>query len=124
VLIVDGSARIRARLAERLAGEAAEIVEADSITASLAAVAFAAPDAILLDVHLDAGMGVTGLARLREAAPVAIIVALTNEANDIHERECVRHGADFFFDKSKDFDRAVELVIATYVKRLRMTPTS
>lgn len=68
------------------------------------------PDAILLDVHLDAETGIAALARLRQLAPRAVIVALTNEASDVHRRECIRHGADFFFDKSRDFDRAVEVV--------------
>jgi CheY-like chemotaxis protein len=110
VLILDGDARIRARLAERLLGEGAEVVEATAFADAIA-LAFAAMDAVLLDVHLDAHTGVAAVARVRAVAPHVLIVVLTNEAGDVHRQECLRHGADAFFDKSTEFDRAVEFVL-------------
>jgi DNA-binding NarL/FixJ family response regulator len=117
VLIVERSARIRVRLAERLAPGAVEIVEAESLTEAMAAVRTAPPDAVLVDVHLDAGVGISGLKRLRAAASGATIVVLTNDVSELQRRECLRHGADHFFDKSREFDRAVELVLAKAADR-------
>lgn len=111
VLVLDGDARIRARLSERLQSEAAEVVEADALVRALSLLAAGAVDAVLLDVHLDAGTGVSAVRRVRAAAPRARIVVLTNEVGEVHRQECLRHGADAFFDKSTEFDRAVELVL-------------
>ncbi len=110
VLVVDASPRVRARLGERLRGRSLVVVEAADVTAALAAAASNSPDAILLDVHGE-DVGIDGLAKLRQAVPDAFVVALTNEANDVHRRECMRHGADAFLDKSREFDDAVELVV-------------
>jgi DNA-binding response OmpR family regulator len=111
VLILDGDARIRARLADRLTSEGADVVEATALAHAIA-LTFVAMDAVLLDVHLDAHTGVAGVAKVRAAAPHAVIVVLTNEAGEVHRQECLRHGADAFFDKSTEFDRAVEFVLA------------
>jgi DNA-binding NarL/FixJ family response regulator len=108
VLIVDASARVRTRLAQRLTAAGVEVAEAADLNRALASVV--SSDAVILDVHLDADTGISGLTRLRQSAPTALIVVLTNEVSEHHRRECVRYGADFFLDKSRDFDRAVELV--------------
>jgi DNA-binding response OmpR family regulator len=121
VLVVDGDARIRARLAERLALARAEVLEATTLADAVDRVELTAIEAALLDIHVDAHTphpGVVGLARLRAVVPGALIVVLTNEAGEVHRRECLRHGADAFFDKSAEFDGAVELVLR------RMTRTS
>jgi DNA-binding response OmpR family regulator len=110
VLVVDGSALIRARLSAELEARAIEVVEAAFMAQALILAQATAFDAVLLDVHLDEDAGVIGLSRLRMVAPYAIIVVLTNEANEVHRRECIKHGADFFLDKSKDFLHAVDLV--------------
>jgi DNA-binding NarL/FixJ family response regulator len=123
ILIVDGSARVRARLAERLKPHATLIGEAAELNDALIAAEIACPDAVIVDVHVDVDMGIAGLRRLRRAVPDATIVVLTNEATEFHRGECVRAGADFFFDKSVDFDRAVEVVAARSVRRRPMTPS-
>ena len=111
MVIVDGSAVVRARLAERFGGGPWVVVHCADMSEAHAAAAATEPDAVLLDVHLGPGAGVGGLARLRGALPEALIVVLTNEANDVYRAECLRHGADAVLDKAHDFDRAVELVL-------------
>ena len=54
---------------------------------------------------------IDGLIRLRHFASQAMIVVLTNETDELVRTECIRKGADFFFDKSRDFERAVEAVV-------------
>lgn len=112
VLLVDGSVRVRACLAERLRAVGMDVVEAPDMARAVAAVEVADLDAIFVDVHIEAGGGVEGLVELRRLAPRSLLVALTNEANEVHRRECMRHGADAFLDKSREFDAAVELVVA------------
>lgn len=116
-LIIEGNPRIRARLAERLAPHGVAVLDAQDLPTAMEALATLVPDAILVDVHLDARTGRDAVSRLRRAAPNALLVVLTNEASDVHRAECMRHGADQFFDKSKDFDRAVELVLERMTRR-------
>jgi DNA-binding response OmpR family regulator len=116
VLLVDEGAGVRARLRERIARPGTEVHEAnDGIEAQAIAVSTKL-DVIVLDVHVRAETGLGMLARLRESARCAVIIVLTNEATDVHRRECLRHGADHFFDKSREFDAAVELVLARAAK--------
>ncbi len=112
VLLVDEGAGVRARLRERIARDGTEVHEATDGTEACALAAELVMDVVLLDVHVRAEGGLVVLARLRELALRAVIIVLTNEATDVHRRECLRHGADHFFDKSREFDRAVELVLA------------
>jgi two-component system response regulator DevR len=111
VVIVDGNARVRSRLGERFTEEGLVVVLASEAEAAIAAVDSGAPTAVVFDVHVAGETGIEVLERLRRHAPRATIVVLTNEANELHRSECLRRGADFFCDKSRDFDHAVVLVL-------------
>jgi DNA-binding NarL/FixJ family response regulator len=112
VLLVDEAPGVRARLRDRIAVDSVEVREAKDGAEASAIVASSIVDIVLLDVHVRAEAGLGVLSRLRAAAPRALIIVLTNEASDLHRRECLRHGADHFLDKSREFDRAVELVVS------------
>jgi two-component system, NarL family, response regulator DevR len=109
LLVIEGSARVRARLVERLAA-VFSVDAASDLGAAFASIEATPPDAVVLDIHLDANTGIPALIRLRKTLPHACIVVLTNEANEVHRRECLHHGADFFLDKSREFDLIAELV--------------
>jgi DNA-binding NarL/FixJ family response regulator len=110
VLIVDESAPVRARLRERFADGGVEVLEVENL-AGAALIDLASVDAVLFDVH-GRGGGVAGVETLRARLPAALIVVLTNEASEHHRRECTRSGADHFFDKSREFESAVEVALA------------
>jgi two-component system, NarL family, response regulator DevR len=115
VLIVDRSAHVRSRLGERFADEGFDVLHAPDAGAavSLLRLGLDSVAAIVLDLHGGASTepAIDGLVRLRFAATDAMIVVLTNEIDELVRTECIRRGADFFFDKSRDFERAVEAVI-------------
>jgi DNA-binding NtrC family response regulator len=119
VLLVDEAAGVRTRLRERLARDGTEIREACDELAAYAAVASSDVDVIVLDVHIRAEAGVGVLAHLRERARGAVIIVLTNQATDVHRRESLRHGADHFFDKSREFDDAIDLILRTVAAKDR-----
>jgi DNA-binding response OmpR family regulator len=112
VLIVDPSPRVRVRLAERFADAGFDVLEANGAEDALAAAAANSLVAIVFDLHVAGVPGIEVLAELRRAVPAAVVVVLTNEAHELNRSTCLRHGADFFFDKARDFDRAVEVVVA------------
>jgi CheY-like chemotaxis protein len=111
VLVVDDSPAVRRRIAALLR-EVAGVVDVDEASDAAAALAMAEarmPGLVVLDLHLGGPGGLDVLAsfkRLPHAPPVAV---LTNDASDTHRRECLAKGADYFFDKSKEFEDVVHL---------------
>ncbi len=103
VLVVDCSQAVRERLVVRLRDAGLEVVaEASSGSEAMVWVLAATPDAIVIDVLLPDRRGLDVLPALRAAAPLAVIVVLTNAPE--YRRHCLDRGADAFLDKSREFD--------------------
>jgi CheY-like chemotaxis protein len=113
VLVVEDSATSRTRLVETLstlqgvervqavasAGEASGIIQSGG------------PDVVVLDLHLprDAGIGVFDLLRAaREQQAVTLV--LTHDSTPRWRQTCLLAGAHFFFDKSTEAQRAIDVV--------------
>lgn len=112
VLVVDDSAAVRARLVVLL-GElpgVAEVVEARDAAEAIEVSARDLLAVIVLDLHMPGEHGLALLPRLRRAHAEALVIVLTNDASSALQRECRERGADFFFDKSSDFERIADVV--------------
>lgn len=68
------------------------------------------PHCALVDVHLGNGNSLAFIRALKLHHPTCVVLVLSNDANDTLRRECLNLGADFFFDKSRSFERVVEIV--------------
>lgn len=112
VLVIDDSPAVRARLVwlVRDAAAGVEVDQAGDAAEALGHADSAAPDLVVLDLHLPGLGGVELLSRLRQDHPEATVVVLTNHANDQYRRECLIRGAAYFFDKSLQFDCIAEIV--------------
>ena len=112
VLIADDSAPIRERIIKLLsdlsnveiAGEAIDGIE----TAVL--VRKTKPDLVILDLQMPKLSGLEILPRLKEIDPSPVVVVLTNYSSGPMKAMCVRKGADFFFDKSTEFEKAIAVI--------------
>ena len=112
VLIADDSAPIRERIIKLLsdlsnveiAGEAIDGIE----TAVL--VRKTKPDLVILDLQMPKLSGLEILPRLKEIDPPPVVVVLTNYSSGPMKAMCVRKGADFFFDKSTEFEKAIAVI--------------
>jgi DNA-binding NarL/FixJ family response regulator len=69
------------------------------------------PDVTILDLHLgrDAN-GMELLPILKREYPLMKIIILTNLAYPSYQSTCLSLGADYFFDKSNDFDKLPEVL--------------
>jgi DNA-binding NarL/FixJ family response regulator len=114
VLVVDDSSLVRTRLAGLMAEAAAveAVAEAGSAAEALLAVPRFRPDVVILDLQMPEGSGLDLLRSLRRSDPSPIVVVLTNHTGDHYRRACREGGADFFFDKSTDLERVLEVVAA------------
>lgn len=84
--------------------------EAGDADAAVELVRTHAPTLVILDLQMPGKSGLEILPILKARAEPPIILVLTNEATEHHRRECMAHGADFFFDKSTQFDRVLDVL--------------
>jgi len=112
VFLVEDSRAIRARLAATIRGiEGAELAgEAGTVGAAIDGIRATHPSAVILDLQLEDGSGLEVLKAVHPASPALHVAVLTNYATDQHRRACIDAGAEFFLDKSSDFQRIREIV--------------
>jgi len=107
IFLVEDSQPLRHRLMELLAvpGEVEIVGFADTEEASLRTLSTERIDVAIVDLNLrsGSGFGVIKALRAQHPGPPPTIVVLTNYAFPDYEFACRRYGADFFFDKSRQF---------------------
>jgi len=114
VVIVEDSAMIRARLAETLTEiPNLEIIgQVDTEAEAVALLRQGGWDAIVLDLQLKKGTGLgvlKALAQDKRPADAKVIV-FTNFAFPQYKDRSLQLGADYFFDKSREFHRVREVL--------------
>jgi len=110
VVIVDDSRLVRERLVELLEGIAdVEVVgQATSVAEGIAAVTALHPDFVLVDLKMPDGDGTAVLVAAKHLAHPPVVAMLTNYPFPQFRKRCLEAGADFFWDKSRDFRRIPE----------------
>jgi DNA-binding NarL/FixJ family response regulator len=112
IYVVDDSKMVRARLVAMLkALPDIEIAgEAETVAEALAGVQRLHADLIILDLQLKDGDGVVVLETAKRHPTPPCVAILTNHADEFHRARCESAGADFFLDKSKQFDRIPDIL--------------
>jgi DNA-binding NarL/FixJ family response regulator len=112
VLLVDDHTFFRAGLRSMLEAEGLEVMDAASGAAAIELVATAAPDVVVMDLHMPVMSGVQATRRLAETASDVPIVMLTVSADDRDVVEAVRAGARGYLLKDAPVDEIVASVRA------------
>ena len=114
VIIVEDSAIIRSRLTEALAEiPGVEIVGlAETESAAIALLRNSGWDAAILDLQLKSGTGLGVLKQLEQLSRPARtrIIVFTNYAFPQYRDRSLALGADYFFDKAREFHRVREVL--------------
>ena len=114
VYVVEDSAVVRERLLEMLREiEDVEVVgEAESYDAAVVGILKTRPDVAVLDIKLadDRGSGIDVLTAVRKGLPGIRAIVLSNYATPQHMKASADAGAEFFLDKSEDFERITEIL--------------
>lgn len=112
VLVVDDAAVIRTRLRTMFVDVPgiASVREAGSLAEARRLLAQQTPGAVVLDLHLSAESGLELLKDLKAVRPKLLVIVLTNAATDHHRRSCEQLGADYFFDKSRQFEAVLQVL--------------
>ncbi len=66
------------------------------------------PDAVVLDIQMPKGSGIEVLQKIKIGEPSPTVIMLTNYPYPQYRKRCMDAGADFFFDKSAEFDEAIK----------------
>lgn len=113
VVIVDDSELVRERVSKRISelpgifvtGVAGNSIEAREI------VKVQQPDVVILDIKMPGESGIELLRKIKEDYPHIKVIMLTNYPFLQYRSKCYENGADYFLDKSNEFDKVVEILI-------------
>lgn len=116
IVLIDDSDLIIARITQLI-----EIVEnanivgtASNIIAGFEVVKKEKPDVVILDIQLDKDNpnqnGMILLTKIKSALPETKVIMLTNHFIDLYREKCLTNGADYFLDKSNDFDKIPDIL--------------
>jgi DNA-binding NarL/FixJ family response regulator len=107
VLIVDDSQLVAERLEEMLAqvsNDLRVIWHARSAEEGRQAFRCGKPDVIILDVQMPGGSGIALLPEVKRGTAPPVVIVLTNYPLPQYRNRCLEAGADYFFDKSTQFE--------------------
>jgi len=115
VYVVEDSAAVRERLLEMIREiEDVEVVgEAETYDAAVAGIMSTRPDVTVLDIKLadDGGTGIDVLAEVKKGLPAMRAIVLSNYATPQHMKASADAGAEYFLDKSAEFERIAEILV-------------
>jgi len=112
VYVVDDSELVRERLIDMVSEiEGVEVVgEAGDLRGAEATIGELRPDAVILDIRLPGGNGITLLRHMKRERPAATVIVLTNYPYPQYREECLDAGADYFLYKATEFDKVGEIL--------------
>jgi DNA-binding NarL/FixJ family response regulator len=67
-------------------------------------------DAVVLDLHLWDGDGCAVLTMAKDTYPDCVVIVLTSFSEMADRMRCLNLGANYFFDKTKEFERVPEVL--------------
>jgi DNA-binding NarL/FixJ family response regulator len=117
VLLIDDTVMILQRL-QSLLSEVKQVSRTESATSAEEALVLMdgyQPDVMVLDINMPGMGGIEMLRKLSVKQMIKpVVIMLTNNTFAGYRDECMRLGADYFLDKSRDF-----LMIPTIVEKVQ-----
>jgi DNA-binding NarL/FixJ family response regulator len=107
VFIVEDSPVIRERLVEMVetANGHSVVGQAWNFEDAVAGIARTRPDVAIFDIKLAHGNGIEALAEAKRRLPGLLSIVMSNYATPQHRKASADAGAEYFLDKSADFER-------------------
>ncbi len=111
VLVADDSQPIRERLVERLSRLSdVQVAQAVDAADAVRQTEIFWPDVAVLDIRMPGGGGIKALGKIKAFKPDTTILIITNYPYAQYRRKCLDAGADFFFDKSTEFEQVAATI--------------
>ena len=112
VFLVEDSSLIRERLVQMLEAMPAVKVlgHAETPADAIERINLTQPDVVILDIKLKGGSGIKVLRDVKKHMPAIVVVMLTNYATPQFRSECMQAGADYFLDKTNEFQNIASIL--------------
>ena len=112
VYVVEDSQAVRERRVEMIRDikDVDVVGEAASEDAAVSGILATRPDVAILDINLGEGSGIGVLARVKRQLPELRGIMLTNYSSPQHVKASADAGAEYFLDKSSEFEKIVEIL--------------
>ena len=112
VLIVDDSILLRERLTAMISelSEIEIIGQAENAQNAINSIRILKPDVTILDIRMPGGSGFEVLENIKKDKWHPLIIVLTSYPYPQYKKKCLDSGADYFFDKSTEFQKVIELL--------------
>ena len=86
------------------------VFEAHDFEETIKGVTHVRPDVLILDIRMPGGSGIDVLKTMEADIRPQLVIVFTNYADTPYFDRCMKLGADYFFDKSADIEKVVELI--------------
>lgn len=112
VFIVDDSALVRERIIAMISEHPGiEIAgQAENAQEGINSILKLKPDVVILDIRMPGGNGIEVLRNIKKNNYAPTVIILTNYPNPQYRKKCMEAGADYFFDKSTEFNKIIEVI--------------
>jgi len=112
VFIVDDSAVVRDRLAQMISSLPGVAIagQADIAFEAIDGLRRLRPACAVLDISMPGGSGMHVLETIKREQPALEVIMLTNFAQDQYRQKCLQLGADYFFDKTTEFEKVLDVL--------------
>jgi len=68
------------------------------------------PDVVILDIRMPMGSGIEVLREIKQRKTATTVIMLTNYPYPQYRKRCLDAGADFFLDKSGEFNKIIGIL--------------
>lgn len=112
VFVVEDSLVVRGRLVAML-GETQQVEvvgESDNPADAVSGILCLRPDVVVLDIKLSGGSGIEVLKQIRQRAPSITTIMFSNYADPGYRQRYLAAGANYFFDKSGEFEKVRDVI--------------
>ncbi|MBI4196161.1 MAG: response regulator transcription factor [Betaproteobacteria bacterium] len=112
VFLVEDSAAVRERLVEMIGelDDVSVVGEADNYDDAVAGIMKSRPDVAIFDIKLAQGNGIDAMVEVKRHMPELRGIVMSNYATPQHVKASADAGAEYFLDKSADFDKITEIL--------------
>ena len=114
VFLADDSQLVRDRLKEVFAEKGSIDVIGESANAvdAMQAIRRLSPDVAILDIRMPGGGGMPVLKDIKTREHSQVVIVLTSYPYPQYRQTFMAAGADYFFDKSTEFEKVIEVLRA------------
>ncbi|WP_087135389.1 response regulator [Caballeronia arationis] len=124
IFLVDDPGIVRQRLASMLVqiGGVEVVGMADDLDTALESLIATHANVLMLDSHLTSGSGLNMINAVKRHHLPVVMIVLTNHSNAAIRTACLSAGANYFFDKTTEYEQA-RAVIENLARRAPLSRT-